>query len=73
MLRRCSDEPRYGILPSPPGTVTTSLVALAVAAPLGTVIATALPEFASPRVREIVKPFLELLVVSRPSFMAILR
>jgi phosphate transport system permease protein len=43
------------------GTVTTSLVALVVAVPLGTVIAIYLSEFASPRVREIVKPFLELL------------
>lgn len=54
-------EPRYGILPLLMGTVTTSLVALVVAIPLGTVIATYLSEFASPRVREVVKPFLELL------------
>lgn len=54
-------EPRYGILPLLLGTVTTSLVALAVAIPLGTVIAAYLSEFASPRVREVVKPFLELL------------
>ncbi len=54
-------EPRYGILPLLMGTVTTSLVALVVAIPLGTVIAAYLSEFASPRVREIVKPFLELL------------
>lgn len=53
--------PRYGILPLLLGTVTTSLVALAVAVPLGTVIAIYISEFASPRVREIVKPFLELL------------
>ena len=53
--------PRYGILPLLLGTVATSLVALAVAVPLGTVIAIYISEFASPRVREIVKPFLELL------------
>lgn len=53
--------PRYGILPLLLGTITTSLVALAVAVPLGTVIAIYISEFASPRVREIVKPFLELL------------
>ncbi len=53
--------PRYGILPLLLGTVTTSLVALAVAVPLGTVIAIYISEFASPRVREVVKPFLELL------------
>ncbi|WP_374399356.1 phosphate ABC transporter permease subunit PstC [Niveibacterium sp.] len=54
-------EPRYGILPLLMGTLTTSLVALSVAIPLGTIIAIYLSEFASPRVREVVKPFLELL------------
>ena len=54
-------EPRYGILPLLLGTVTTSLVALLVAVPLGTIIAIYISEFASPRVREVVKPFLELL------------
>lgn len=54
-------EPRYGIMPLLLGTITTSLVALVVAIPLGTVIAAYLSEFASPRVREVVKPFLELL------------
>ena len=54
-------EPRYGILPLLMGTLTTSMVALSVAIPLGTVIAIYLSEFAPPRVREIVKPFLELL------------
>ncbi len=54
-------EPRYGILPLLLGTLTTSLVALAVAVPLGTVIAIFISEFASARVREVVKPFLELL------------
>lgn len=54
-------EPHYGIMPLLLGTVTTSLVALVVAIPLGTVIAAYLSEFASSRVREIVKPFLELL------------
>jgi len=54
-------EPRYGILPLLLGTVTTSLVALAVAIPLGTTIAIYLSEFANPSIREVVKPFLELL------------
>jgi phosphate transport system permease protein len=54
-------EPRYGIMPLLLGTVTTSLVALVVAIPLGTIIAAYLSEFASSRVREVVKPFLELL------------
>lgn len=54
-------EPRYGILPLLAGTLTTSLVALVVAIPLGTMIAIYLSEFARPAVREFVKPFLELL------------
>ncbi|WP_041656240.1 phosphate ABC transporter permease subunit PstC [Azoarcus sp. KH32C] len=54
-------EPRYGILPLLSGTLTTSMVALLVAIPLGTTIAIYLSEFAKPAVREIVKPFLELL------------
>ncbi|NMF95938.1 phosphate ABC transporter permease subunit PstC [Aromatoleum toluolicum] len=54
-------EPRYGILPLLAGTLTTSAVALIVAIPLGTTIAIYLSEFARPTVRELVKPFLELL------------
>ena len=54
-------EPRYGILPLLAGTLTTSAVALVVAIPLGTTIAIYLSEFARPAVREVVKPFLELL------------
>lgn len=54
-------NPRYGIMPLLSATLTTSLVALFVAVPLGTTIAIYLSEFAKPRTREIVKPFLELL------------
>jgi phosphate transport system permease protein len=43
------------------GTLTSSAVALAVAIPLGTVIAIYLSEFAPFKLREIAKPFLELL------------
>jgi phosphate transport system permease protein len=53
--------PRYGILPLLAGTLMTTLVALAVAIPLGTTIAIYLSEFAPHRLREAVKPFLELL------------
>lgn len=52
---------RYGILPLVSGTLVTSFVALSVAIPLGTTIAIYLSEFASHRVREVVKPLLELL------------
>jgi phosphate transport system permease protein len=54
-------EPRYGILPLLMGTLVTSAVALVVAIPLGTIIAIYLSEFAPFAVREVAKPFLELL------------
>jgi phosphate transport system permease protein len=55
------ENPRYGILPLVTGTVVTSTVALLVALPLGTVIAIYLSEYAGNRVKEILKPILELL------------
>ena len=55
------ENPRYGILPLVSGTVTTSAVALLLAVPLGTITAIYLSEFARPRVREVVKPVLELI------------
>lgn len=54
-------NPRYGIMPLVTGTVVTAAVALLVALPLGTVIAIYLSEYANPRLREAVKPVLELL------------
>ncbi|MHC0061845.1 phosphate ABC transporter permease subunit PstC [Nostoc sp. UIC 10890] len=55
------DDKHYGILPLVTGTLVTTFVALLVAVPLGTIIAIYLSEFASPIIREIVKPALELL------------
>ncbi len=54
-------EPRYGIAPLLLGTIVTSAVALCVAIPVGTIIAIYLSEFAPFSVREVAKPFLELL------------
>jgi len=54
-------EPRYGILPLVAGTLVTTLVALALAIPAGTIIAIYLSEFASHRLREAIKPALEML------------
>ena len=53
--------PRFGILPLISGTLVTTIVALAVAIPVGSIVAIYLSEFAPPMVREIVKPALELL------------
>ncbi|MBC7982562.1 MAG: phosphate ABC transporter permease subunit PstC [Candidatus Obscuribacterales bacterium] len=55
------DQPRYGILPLVAGTLVTTMVALLLAIPCGTIVAVYLSEFATRRVREIVKPILELL------------
>jgi phosphate transport system permease protein len=54
-------DAHYGILPLVAGTLTTTMVALVVAVPLGTTIAIYLSEFAPFQVRESVKPILELL------------
>jgi len=55
------DDAHFGIMVLLSGTLTSSLVALAIAIPLGTVIAIYLSEFAPFKLREIAKPFLELL------------
>jgi phosphate transport system permease protein len=54
-------DPHYGIMPLVTGTLVTSVVALLVSLPLGTVIAIYLSEYANTRAREILKPILELL------------
>ncbi len=55
------DDAHFGIMVLVSGTAVSSAVALAVAIPMGTVIAIYLSEFAGSRVREIAKPILELL------------
>jgi phosphate transport system permease protein len=54
-------NPRFGILPLLSGTFVSAGVGLLVAVPIGLTSALYLSEFAHPRTREIVKPFLELL------------
>jgi phosphate transport system permease protein len=55
------DDAHFGIMVLLSGTLTSSLVALSIAIPLGTVIAIYLSEFAPFALREVAKPFLELL------------
>jgi phosphate transport system permease protein len=55
------DDAHFGILVLLSGTLTSSMVALCIAIPLGTLIAVYLSEFAPFSVREVAKPFLELL------------
>lgn len=54
-------DPQYGILPLVVGTLMLSLIAVAVAIPLGLGAALYLSEFASRRTRKIFKPILEVL------------
>lgn len=54
-------EPHYGILPLVSGTLVTTAVALAVAVPMGSLIAIYLSEYSSSGTREVIKPALELL------------
>jgi len=54
-------EPHFGIWPLITGTLLTTLIAISVALPLGLFAAIYLSEFASPRVRKVAKPSLELL------------
>lgn len=54
-------DPHYGILPLVSGTLVIAGVSMLVAIPMGTIIAIYLSEFADSRVREVMKPALELL------------
>lgn len=55
------EDAHYGIMPLISATLVTTGVALFVAIPLGTIAAIYLSEFAPSRLREIIKPILELL------------
>ncbi len=55
-----SDQ-HFGILPLLTGTLLITVISLVVALPLGLIIAIYLNEYADPRVRTVVKPFLEIL------------
>ncbi len=54
-------SPRFGIMPLVTGTLVTTVVALTVALPVGTIVAIYLSEFAPQSIREVIKPALELL------------
>ena len=55
------DDAHFGIMVLVSGTLVSSFVALAVAIPMGTIIAIYLSEFSNAKVREVAKPVLELL------------
>ena len=61
VLKPLSQTPEFGVLPLIMGTITSSLIAMLVAAPIGLMSAIYLSEYASDKVRKILKPLLELL------------
>jgi phosphate transport system permease protein len=56
-----SDNPRYGMLPLFLGTLKVTLIALLFAAPISILAAIYTSIFAKPRIREVIKPVIELL------------
>ncbi|HET6528245.1 MAG TPA: phosphate ABC transporter permease subunit PstC [Balneolaceae bacterium] len=56
-------QKHYGILPLLAGTFLTTAIAIAVALPVGLIIAIYLNEYASQQIRKITKPVLEILAV----------
>ena len=56
-----SDNPRYGLLPLFLGTIKVTFIALLFAAPVSILAAIYTSTFATPRLREIIKPVIELL------------
>ena len=60
-LAPLSPEPSFGVLPLLNGTILTSLIAMGTAIPVGLTAAIYLSEYASERVRTLVKPIMELL------------
>jgi len=56
-----SEDPKFGLIPLFIGTAKTTIVAIVIGAPLGILAALYTAFFASPRVRNIVKPTIELL------------
>lgn len=61
VLKPLSQNPQFGVLPLLLGTITSSVIAMCVAVPIGLMSAIYLSEYASDRVRKMIKPMLELL------------
>ncbi|HZW68286.1 MAG TPA: phosphate ABC transporter permease subunit PstC [Pseudogracilibacillus sp.] len=61
VLKPMSQQPEFGILPLLVGTLTATGIALAVAVPIGLLSAIYLSEYAPKKIRDIVKPTIEIL------------
>lgn len=60
-LRPLSQNPEFGVLPLINGTIISTLIAMLVAGPIGLLSAIYLSEYASDKVRRVLKPLLEIL------------
>ena len=60
-LAPLSKDPSFGIIPLITGTILTSLIAMAVAGPIGLATAIYLSQFATDKVRKVLKPIMEIL------------
>ena len=61
VLKPMSENPQFGVLPLLNGTIISTSIAILVAGPIGLMSAIYLSEYASDRVRKVLKPALELL------------
>lgn len=61
VLKPMSQNPEFGVLPLINGTIISSVIAMLVAGPIGIMAAIYLSEYASERVRRVIKPMLEIL------------
>src|SRR5690625_2927328 len=61
VLKPLSQNPEFGVLPLLTGTIFSSIIAMIVAAPIGLMTAIYLSEYASDKVRNTLKPMLEVL------------
>ena len=61
VLKPLGDNAQFGILPLVTGTLISTAIAMIVAIPIGLMTAIYLSEYATDKVRKVVKPILELL------------
>ncbi|AXI10819.1 phosphate ABC transporter permease subunit PstC [Oceanobacillus zhaokaii] len=61
VLKPLSQNPEFGVLPLINGTIISTIIAMLVAGPIGLMSAIYLSEYASDRVRRVIKPLLEVL------------
>src|SRR4051812_39528920 len=61
ILKPLGDNAQFGIIPLVTGTLISTVIAMVVAIPIGLMSAIYLSEYASDKVRKVVKPVLELL------------